>query len=234
MYRTAPAFVLAAIPFLLWAQDTSQSGSSQPYTPAVPAASMVTGYGGFPGYSGGSSTVAGSAMNGMASVISARGDAALSGSAAAVNLTQAEKQDIMNRQAATNAYFEMRATNRAARAAERGPPLTSEQLAMVAHYGVPKPLTSEQLNPVTGRLNWPGPLQEEIFATRRTQVDQLMAQQSNYGSLSYADQSKMRDTIKSMFKDLKAQIKTLPTPDYLSGKTFLSSLLYASTKSKLT
>ena len=216
------------LPFFVCAQD-----SSQPYTPAVPQASMVTGYGGWPGDSGGASTVAGSAMNGMASVISASGDAALSGSAAAINLTQAEKQDILNRQAATNAYFDMRATNRAARAAERGPPLTSEQLAKIAHAGVPKPLNSEQLNPVTGRLNWPGPLQDEKFASRRGQVDQLMAQQSNYGSLNYADQCKMRDTIKSMFKDLKAQINSLPTPDYIAGKTFLNSLLYASTKSRL-
>jgi hypothetical protein len=214
--------------------SSSQTESSQPYTPAVPAASMVTGYGGYAGYGGGGSTVAGSAMNGMASAISARGDAALSGSAAAVNLTQAEKQDILNRQAATNTYFEMRATNRAARAAERGPPLTSEQLATIAHAGVPKPLNSEQLNPVTGRLNWPGPLQEDKFASRRAQVDQLTAQQSNYGSLNYADQCKMRDTIKSMFKDLKAQIKSLPTSDYITAKTFLSSLLFASTKTRLT
>jgi type II secretory pathway pseudopilin PulG len=194
---------------------------------------MVTGSGGWPGYSGGASTAAGSAMNGMAGVISARGDAALSASAAAVNLTQAQKQEIQNRQAATNAYWERRATDRAARAAERGPPLTSEQLAKIAHAGVPKPLTSEQLNPVTGQLNWPGPLQQEMFATRRVQVDQLMAQHSNYGSLPYAEQCKLRDTMKSMFKDLKAQIKSLATPDYIAAKTFLNSLLYATTKSKL-
>jgi hypothetical protein len=194
---------------------------------------MVTGYGGWPGYSGGSSTVAGSAMNGMASVISASGEAALAGSAAVVNLTQAEKQDILNRQAATNAYWEMRATDRAGRAAERGPVLTSEQLARIAHERAPKPLNSNQLNPVTGKLIWPGPLQEQAYAKRRSEVDQLMEQQAHYGSLSYADQNKLRTSIRSMFKDLKAQINSLETSDYIAAKTFLNSVMYASTKTAL-
>jgi len=68
----------------------------------------------------GGGSAAGSAMNGMASVISAAGDYNLATSAAAVNMTQAQKQDIQNRQQWTNAYFEMRETNRRARAAERG------------------------------------------------------------------------------------------------------------------
>lgn len=228
MNRASTFFCILALPFVVWAQDTA----SQPYTPAVPQASMVTGYGGF-GYDSGASTAAGSALNGMAGVISASGDAALSASAAAINLTQAEKQDIQNRQAAANTYFEMRASNRAARAIERGPPLTSEQLATAAHAQVPKPLTSSQLNPVTGKLNWPGPLQEDAFAKRRGEVDQLMTQQSQYGSLSYADQTKVRTSINSMFKDLKAQVNKLPTPDYAAARTFLNSVLYACTKSRL-
>jgi hypothetical protein len=76
-------------------------------------------------------------------------------------------------------------------------------------------------------------LQDDAFSTRRAEVDQLMAQHANYGSLSYADQGKMRTSVKSMFKDLKAQINTLPTNDYIAARTFLNSLLYASTKSTL-
>jgi hypothetical protein len=195
---------------------------------------MVAGYGGFPAYSTGASTAAGSAMNGMASVISASGDAALSASAAAINLEQAAALDIQNRQAATNAYFDMRATNRAARAAERGPGLSMEQLAKIAHDGVPKPLDNTQFNPVSGQLNWPGPLQHEAFATRRTEVDRLMTQHAHYGSLSYADQTKLKNSVNSMFKDLKAHINSMPSADYISAKSFLNSVLYGSTKTKLT
>jgi hypothetical protein len=223
--------IAGALPVLGWAQN--QQPAEVPYTPAVPQASMVAGYGGYGGYNTGGHTVAGDAMQGMSSVISARGDAALSASAAAVNLTQADKQLIQNQQAATNAYFDMRATNRAARATERGSALSMEQLAKIAHDGLPKPLNSNQLNPVSGELNWPGPLQHDSVKAQREQLDQLMAQQARYGSLSYADQTKVRSSVNSMFKLLKANISKIPTPDYTSARSFLNSVLYAATKSQL-
>ena len=223
--------IAGALPVLGWAQNQQQA--DVPYTPAVPQASMVAGYGGYGGYNTGGHTVAGDAMQGMASVISARGDAALSASAAAVNLTQADKQLIQNQQAATNAYFDMRATNRAARATERGPSLSMEQLAKIAHDGLPKPLNSTQLDPVSGELNWPGPLQHDSVKAQREQLDQLMAQQARYGSLSYADQTKVRSSVNTMFKLLKANISKIPTPDYTSARSFLNSVLYAATKSQL-
>jgi hypothetical protein len=225
--------IVGALPILSWAQDQQQPAAPAPFTPAVPQASMVAGYGGFPGYSTGGSTVAGDAMHGMASVISARGDAALSASAAAVNLTQADKQLIQNQYAATDTYFQMRATNRAARAAERGSALSMEQLAKIAHDGVPKPLSASQLDPVSGHLNWPGPLQHDAFAAHRAELDQLMTQQAHYGTLSYADQTKVRSSVNAMFKALKANIKQIPAPDYTSARSFLNSVLYAATKSQL-
>ena len=106
-----------------------QARSSRPYQPAVPAATTVNTYGGYPGYSGGG-TAAGNAMNGMASVISAKGDYNLSTSAAAINMTQAQKNEIQNRQQWTNTYFDMRATNKAARG-QRGRPS--------AHDGADRP-----------------------------------------------------------------------------------------------
>jgi hypothetical protein len=220
-----------ALPILGWAQN--QQPAEVPYTPAVPQASMVSGYGGYGAYSTGGSTVAGDAMQGMSSVISARGDAALSASAAAVNLTQADKQLIQNQQAATDTYFQMRQTNRAARAVERGPALSMEQLAKIAHDGVPKPLSSAQFDPVNGHLNWPGPLQHDAFASHRAQLDELMTQQARYGNLTYTDQTKVRKTVNDMFKALKRNINEIPTPDYTSARSFLNSVLYAATKSQL-
>ena len=110
--------------------------STQPYQPAVPPPS-IGGYGGGGygfGLGGGvGSTVQGSAMTGMANVISAKGSYNLSTSAAAVNMTQAQKNEIENHQLYTNTYFDMRATNKAARAAEEGPRVTAEQVARMAH-----------------------------------------------------------------------------------------------------
>src|SRR5437870_5530495 len=113
MRKTAALACVLALASTLLAQT---GGTPSYYQPAVPSASSFSAYGAYPGYSTGG-TVEGNALKGMASVISAKGDYNLSTSAAAVNLTQAEKQDIQNRQAATHAYFEMRQTNRAAVAA---------------------------------------------------------------------------------------------------------------------
>lgn len=208
------------------------SRPSAPYQPAVPAPTTVNAYGGYPGSYGGG-TVAGSALNGMASVISAKGDYNLSTSAAAINWTEAQRNEIQNRQQATNAYFEMRATNRAAVAAERGPRPTMEQLVKIAREGVPSPLTSSQADPVSGRLVWPSALQDSSFDTARSDVDELFAKRARQGGLGYSDQSAVRETIDAMFSTLKEQIRSIPPQDYVACRNFLQSLTFAAAKSDL-
>jgi hypothetical protein len=235
MKRTWILVLLAACPALALSQTSSSpsGNTSAPYQPAVPAPSTVNAYGGWPGYSGGASTAAGSALNGMASVISAQGDYNLATSAAAINLTQAQKQEIQNRQQWTNTYFDMRATNRAARAAERSPRPSMEQLARMAQQGVPKSLGPQQMDPVTGKLMWPTPLQQASFDSQREQLDQLFATRAKLGGLSYADQTAVRQTIDAMFSELKSQIRDLPPADYLASRNFLNSVTYAASKSEL-
>ena len=234
MNRTWILVVVAAYPLLAFAQTSSSgsSGTNVPYQPAVPPPSTVNAYGGWPGY-GGASTAAGSALNGMASVISAKGDYNLSTSAAAINMTQAQKQEIENRQQWTNTYFDMRATNRKSREAERSPRPTMEQLVKMAQEGVPKPLGPGQMDPVAGRLNWPSALQQASFDSQREQVDQLFATRAKYGGLSYADQLAVRQTVETMFGELKSQIRDIPPQDYVACRNFLNSVTYAASKSEL-
>jgi len=234
MNRAWILVVVAAYPLLALAQTSSSgsSGTSVPYQPAVPAPTTVNASGGWPGYTG-ASTAAGSAMNGMASVISAKGDYNLSTTAAAINMTQAQKQEIQNRQQWTNTYFDMRATNRASRAAERSPRPTMEQLVRMAHDGAPKPLGSSQMDPVSGRLNWPSALQQAGFDSQREQLEQLFTTRAKYGGLNYADQLAVRQTVDAMFGELKTQIRDIPPQDYVACRNFLASVTYAASKSEL-
>jgi hypothetical protein len=169
----------------------------------------------------------------MASVISAKGNYNLSTSAAAVNMTQAQKQEIQNHQQYTNTYFAMQATNKAAQKANQGPQPTMEQLARIARDGAPKPLTSDQFNPTTGTANWPALLQQDQFTSQRTELEQLLAKQAKYGTLDYSDQMKARQTIETMFTGLKAQIKDVPPQEWAASQTYLKSLIYGMTKTDL-
>jgi hypothetical protein len=240
MKRLALALVVAMLACVTngHGQATSQAVSENtPYQPAVPPPSMGGygggGYGGWGVGSGVGSTAAGSSLTGMANVISAQGDYNLATSAAAVNLTQAQKNEIQNRQLYTNTYFEMRETNRQAREAERRPRPTAEQLARIAHEDAPKPLSANEVNEITGKINWPQALQLPEFSGGRTQFEKLFVSYSQLGALNYADQSKARKIINDMNTLLKSQIRKIPTPDYVACKKFLEGLMYTTCKSRL-
>jgi hypothetical protein len=211
-----------------------QTPESAPYSPAVPPPSMGMYGGGGYGYGAGAgSTVAGSAMTGMANVVSAMGDYNLSTSAAAVNLTQAEKQEIQNRQLYTNTYFEMRETNRRAREAESAPRHSAEQLARIAREAAPKPLSPDAMNDVTGKLAWPGILQTDAFASDRKKLEGLFGSYSQLGNLNYSDQVETRKIITDMAKHLKTNIRSMPATQYTECKNFLKSLMFTTCKCQL-
>lgn len=224
-----PVSHLVALPLLLLAQAASAQAPgnaySPPYRPAVPSAAMP--YGGYGGGFYGASTAGQGAMDGMANMISAKGDYNLSTSAAAVNMTQAQRSEIENRQLYTDAYFQMRQTNTAARKAEAGPPVTEEQLVRLAREEAPRPVSSAQVNPVSGQINWPGVLQDNAFAAQRSALEQLSAKLASTGSLSFSDQMMARETIEAVFGQLKAHIDAVPPQMYVASKSFLQSMMYS-------
>lgn len=232
------AFLLSLLTLVSFAlgQQPQTTQTQAPYQPAVPAPSVgMYGGGGYGyGYGGGAgTTAAGSSLTGMANVISAQGDYNLSTSAAAVNYTQAEKQEIQNRQLYTDTYFEMRETNKRAREAERGPLPTAEQLARIAHETAPKPLSPGEVNQVTGKLNWPSALQSDSFAPARSEFEKLFTSYSQLGTLNYTDQTKARKIIQGMNEQLKGLIRDIPPTDYTACKNFLQSLMYTTCKCQL-
>jgi hypothetical protein len=232
MSRYSILMLLFAFPAMLLAQGYPPQHAAPPYQPAVPPPSTVNAYGGMYGSSGGG-TVAGSAMNGMANVVSAKGNYNLSTSAAAVNMTQAQKNEIENQQLKTDTYFQMRATNSAARKAEAGPPPSMEQIARTAREGAPRPVTKQEVNPMSGQINWPSALTQDVFAPQRDELEQIVTKQVKYGGISFSDQLQARKTIETMFDQLKTQIAVIPPQDYTTSRSFLNSMIYATAKSQL-
>lgn len=236
MNRTWVLLAVALCPLAAHAQSnssgTSRSNNPPPYQPVVPAPSVNTYGDAWAGYSG-ASTAAGSALNGLSSVISAQGDYNLATSAAAVNMSQAERTEIQNRQMATNTYWEMRNAWRAQRDARRGPPPTMEQVARLAHYGAPKGLTPSEFDAVSGKLYWPAVFQQDSFAAQREQVDQLFEKWAQYGALDFSEQTRVREAINGMYDELNAEINNIPPQAWGECRRFLRSVIYAATRSDL-
>jgi hypothetical protein len=185
----------------------------------APVAAYPAGYSYIP-------TPAEGALNGIGNVISSRGNYNLSTSAAAINMTLAERNSLQNQLERVDTFFQKRQMNQAYQAQERGPRLTQEDLARIARAGVPAPLSPGDVNPVSGQINWPGPLTQDSFSADRTALEQLSANKATHGTLSSSDQMTARKTIESMFAELKSQIQDIPSQDYIASKNFLNSMIY--------
>ncbi len=220
------------IPILIAGPVITLGQGSGSYQPAVSAPSTAVYGGGGWGY-GSAQTPEGAALQGMSQVISAQGQYNLNTSAAAVNYTQAESNQLRNNVQGVETFWQMRNIGAEERAKERGPRLTPEQLARMARDGAPKGLSPNQIDPVTGTLYWPAALQDPGFQPQRSVVDEQTAKWLKYGGLNYADQTQVRDNIDSMFDGLKSQISSIPPQDYVACRKFLQSLLYATTRTTL-
>ena len=203
------------------------------YRPAVPPPSTVVYGGGGWGYGGGAQTAQGAALQGMSQVISSAGQYNLDTSAAAINMTEAESNEMRNRVQGVQTFWQMRDIGRAEREKERGPRPTPEELARLARAGAPNALSASQMDPVSGALYWPSVLQDASFQAQRGVVDDFTAKWVKYGGLDYADQTQVRENIDAMFDGLKSQIRSIPPQDYVACRTFLQSLLYATTRTTL-
>ncbi len=178
-------------------------------------------------------TAAGAALQGTSQVIGAAGQYNQATSAAAINMTQAQSNDLRNQIQAARTMWELQAINAAEREKQRGPRPTPEELVRRARAAAPRPLGASQFDRVSGELYWPAALMDESFLEQRIAVDECMARWARYGRLDYSEQAQVRENVKAMYARLKSQITAMPPQDYVASRTFLDSVLYASTRAVL-
>jgi hypothetical protein len=188
------------------------------------------GHGGWGGQGGGgwvswASTAQQGADMGMADVIRSEGYRNLQNSEAAKNWEEAKTLEIQNRMRWTETYFEMRKTNREARAAEAGPPVTQEQAIRMAKMALPPRLGSTQLDPVTGHIEYPIVLRDAIFKPYRDRLDRLFADRaSSGGSIQYDQYRDIQQTVSKFIEALKEHVDDYAAGDYGRARTFLDSI----------
>ncbi len=182
MKRTWIFILLIACPAMTLGQSSeSGSSASPPYQPAVPPPSTTVYGGGGYGYGGDAQTPQGAALQGMSQAISAAGQYNLATSAAAINMTQAESNQLRDNVQWVQTFWQMRDIGRAERETERGPRPTPEELARRARAGAPLALTTSQIDPVSGVLYWPAVLQHASFQAQRSAVEEYMVRWVKYG-----------------------------------------------------
>lgn len=190
-----------------------------------PAAGLAQ-WGGFGFNRGGYASTAGqAAAYGMSEMMRAQGYQNLENSEAAKNWQEAKTLEMQNRMRWTETYFEMRKTNRDARAAEAGPPITHEQAIRMAKMGLPPRLNSTQLDPVTGHIAYPLVLQDSVFAPYRSELDKLFADRAaSGGSIQFEQVRQIQQTVSKFIEVLKENVDNYAAGDYGRARTFLDSI----------
>lgn len=198
------------------------------FTPRVDAQWGGYGMGGW-GMGGWASTAQQGAADGIAAVVRSEGYANLKNSEAAKNWEDAKTKEIENRMRWTETYFEMRKTNREARAAEAGPPVTQEQAIRMAKMAAPPRLGSTQLDPVTGHIEYPSVLRDDVFTPYREELDKLFANRAaTGGSIQYSELRQIQDAVSQFIEVLKQHVGDYAAGDYGRARTFLDSLAHES------
>ncbi len=170
------------------------------------------------------STAAEGAATGMANVIRSQGEYNLATSQAAINMEEAQRQDIDNRVKWTNAYFDMRRTNKAYQDSLKKP-RDPEAALRYAESQKPKRLTLSELG-VSGDIHWPETLPTDKCADQRRELEELFAERAQNGSLSPQKVAQVQTATRTMLDELKSEIDTMRPADYTKSKQFVVSLGY--------
>lgn len=172
------------------------------------------------------STVEEGAARGMADVIRSSGAANLMNSAAAINYQTAQKQYIENRLQATQTYFEMKRVNKESRQAMRPQPASQQQLIRFSKQQLPDRLSTTDLDPLTGSLNWPLILQSQEFANDRAMMEQLFGKRASEGHLSPDQYLQAKQVLDDMMATLREVGSKFPSNLQSEALKFLRSLQY--------
>jgi len=182
---------------------------------------------GFGGGYGMPGTAQSAAEYGMASMIAASGYANLQNSMALQHLEAARSQDINNRVQWTNAYYQMRQSHRAYVADHSR--LSMDEITKIAQDASPKRMDDHQLDPLTGKVNWPLILQDPKYVEVTDELENLYKQRATssgfIGAESYRDINKSCEKLMQL---LKSNLDEYSAGDYEQARHFVESLRYES------
>jgi len=172
------------------------------------------------------STAAESYARGIAAMTWAQGHYNRLTAEARLTNTESYRRELDNHKKKIDTFYAAREMNRAARAAERGPRVTREDLVRYAKTATPERLSPEELDGTTGRVSWPALLQSDEFTPFRAELDRLFAERAANGSFHTQDRVKVEQTAGAMLAELKTHVREVSPMDYTRARRFIESLAY--------
>jgi len=178
-------------------------------------------------YLGRSSTFEEGYLRGSAAVVQSVGQANYMNSLAAVNFQEATRKQIENQGLYVRNNIQNRELVHQFRERYRPSAPTQEEWQRVTEALLPDRLTSDQFDPINGKLIWPHILRSEEYQAFRERVDAIFSNRtpdnSGDGSPSQRELASLIDGMKML---LKSNINTVTLSQYASSKWFLKSVDY--------
>jgi len=174
-------------------------------------------------------TVGESYARGAADIVRSQGQYNLQTSEAAINLTQARSQQIDNDLQQTQVFFEKRNINSQQRFGDysQRAAINAKKMVQYGAAGRPKRLTSRELDPLTGRINWPIFLQGPEYDQPRQTINGMFQMRANQeGALGLEGYESIMGATDMMYATLKSKIETMNSTDYINTKNFIDRLVY--------
>ncbi|MSR57706.1 MAG: hypothetical protein EXS05_08540 [Planctomycetaceae bacterium] len=164
-------------------------------------------------------------MQAMSQVIRANGQWKKDTAEADIKYEDARTKYIDNKEKWVKTWNDMRGQYEAQKASDLERQKHSPKvLAAAARSGQPKPLSSESLDSITGKIDWPEVLQGDDYAVPRQTIDQLFEVRSQADGSGTS--MKIRQATGQLLEILKSNIQNLPTGDYFVARRFLESLAF--------
>lgn len=185
------------------------------------------GGGGYGGGSYGGGTADGNFMSGAAQVIRAEGENYNLTTQGMINYETARSSYIDNTAKWSSFYWRMREANENSKRQrlerDRHSP---EVLTQVAASDIPRSLSSDELDVVSGKIYWPEALMAEQFSAMRLDLEhrfELIALTTRTPEMI----AQVREETRTLKEMLRSNIETIPAADYVTARKFLDSLEYS-------
>jgi hypothetical protein len=169
-----------------------------------------------------SSTNAEGLGRGLGAFASGIGEMNLYNSMAAANLEESRRRAIENRRLAVENYFAMRRINAEYRESQlhrKGSMIYTGQASERARP------TANQIDDLTGAIQWPKPLQGRAYSSSRKQLELQFAHLTETRSRQSAfARQRVQQVTRGMKEQLKTEIRQMSPSDYVTAKKFIDGL----------